>query len=325
MPTDPHEPSTVDVGGVSVATPLRSASSRTGTPITGTSITEEERRAIQDRRRSAVKELTSTPFWAGGAPGMSPAKGASDPSNRLSPNKSTGTVSPSKKFISPTKIRHAEHSVIEASDNHPNDDEDLDTGGLLNKIKETVNDMKRRRSVIFGGVGTPQSLTSVPEDSARHAANPTVSNAIPEEPSMRRVDFTKIGGPAKAASKHPPKSPQKNFADNDKGTEPLHQEEPFSLLRPGVLDGRRQSILSTPPRKEQVVTVVVPVPLVTVDHTSMDESGVSKETVPVPHSTRALRSGSNTTDRNKGCLDFGTENHDDDGKVYIHYNQEDTY
>src|SRR5258706_15255602 len=103
--------------------------------------------------------------------------------------------------------------------------------------------MKRRRSVILGGsdvmgIALPPT-NSEPEDLPMHDANPT------EESPIRKVDFTKIGTPSKA-SKHTPKtSPHKNSVDNEEHTEPAHQEKPFSLLRPGALEGRRQSVVST--------------------------------------------------------------------------------
>lgn len=312
MPIDPPSQTIPGFAGPSVASPWKNSSSKAGTPINENSIpaiTEEERKAIQDRRKSAVREFNSTPFWAGGAPGMSPTKG----SFMLSPNKPIGAASPSKKFTlgSPTKARTSNHVGTQRGDSQSKDDEDLDTSGLLDKIKETVNDMKRRRSVILGGndvMGialTP--TTSEPEDLSTHDANPT------EESPIRKVDFTKIGTPSKA-SKHTPKtSPHKNSVDNEEHTEPAHQEKPFSLLRPGALEGRRQSVVSTPLRKEQVVTVV-PVPLITVEQMAIDTpEELPKETAARGH-TRAVRSGNNVTE---GSPDVRMEDDGSDTKVCL--------
>jgi len=314
MPIDPPSQSIPGSEGPSVAPPWRT-SSRASTPMNEDSIpaiSDEERKAIQERRKSAVREFSSTPLWAGGAPGMSPAKGGL---GMLSPNKPIGSASPSKKFTfgSPTKARPSNRIGAQRDVSQSKDDGDLDTSGLLDKIKETVNDMKRRRSVILGGsdvmgIALPPTPISELEDLPTHDTNPS---DISEESSMRKVDFTKIGTPSKA-SKHTPKTfPQKNSGDNDEHTEPAHQEKPFSLLRPGALEGRRQSVVSTPLRKEHLVTVV-PVPLIIVEQMAIDTpEELPKETV-VRGRTRVMRAGNNISE---GSPDVRMEDNASDTKV----------
>lgn len=274
------------------------ASSKAGTIMNGNlipTITEGERKAIQERRKSAVKEFSSTPFWAGGAPGMSPTKGGLN----SSPNKPTRAASPSKKFAygSPTKIRLLERTITERNDSdggHPNDDEDLDTSGLLDRIKETVNDMKRRRSVVV--VGTPQSSISVLEDLSPYADNSAVVSATSEESAVRKVDFAKIGTPTKV-SKHrptPQTSPRKKSVD-DEPQETTRKAESFSLLRPGAVEERRP-VVSNLLREEQVVTVV-PVSPATVEQTAMDNSEELQKEIVAFGGTRALRSAGNIANR----------------------------
>ncbi|KAJ3926197.1 MAG: hypothetical protein NXY57DRAFT_1029754 [Lentinula lateritia] len=77
-------------------------------------LSEVERRAIQERRRSALR--TPDNFFSGGIPGMSPTK-----------------------IIGPTPIRTGRLSHT------ANTDDQLDTRSLLEKMKETVEGMKAER------------------------------------------------------------------------------------------------------------------------------------------------------------------------------------
>ncbi|KXN89208.1 hypothetical protein AN958_05911 [Leucoagaricus sp. SymC.cos] len=105
-------------------------------------VSVEERKKIQERRRSALREVDSHSYFVGGIPGMSPSKvsGSSvkpefndtkNPFRSVSPTK-TGPLSPVKD--------------IERRLSMDEEDEKLDTRSLLERMKETVDGMKRRRS-----------------------------------------------------------------------------------------------------------------------------------------------------------------------------------
>ncbi|KAG5651951.1 hypothetical protein H0H81_006835 [Sphagnurus paluster] len=119
----------------------------TASPIRQTArkvIDEEERKAIQERRRSAVRETEK--FFPGGVPGMgSPNKplGWSPAKTSSTHGSSTGTTSTA---VSPNKPSMA--SRLTREDEHEEEaDEALDTRSLLERMKETVEGMKRRRSL----------------------------------------------------------------------------------------------------------------------------------------------------------------------------------
>ncbi|KAF4579411.1 hypothetical protein EYR40_000421 [Pleurotus pulmonarius] len=105
-------------------------------------LSEEERKAIQERRRSALR--TPDPFFGGQTPGI-----RHFPGFPASPTKPTSNPSPTKLY-SPMK------SIPEPKEEEE-EEEDLDTRSLLEKMKETVAEMKRRRSMAPVGPapGTP--------------------------------------------------------------------------------------------------------------------------------------------------------------------------
>ncbi|KAH6903308.1 hypothetical protein BKA70DRAFT_1566915 [Coprinopsis sp. MPI-PUGE-AT-0042] len=120
-------------------------------------ITEEERSAIRERRRSAVRQPDN--FFPGGVPGLSPKK----PTMPVSPIKPSIPLNPSPIKGTPSRRTSA-------------DDELLDTRSLLEKMKETVETMKRRKSVAptAGMDATPQQpLPTTPKASGPLAESRT--------------------------------------------------------------------------------------------------------------------------------------------------------
>ncbi|KAF9446457.1 hypothetical protein P691DRAFT_708518 [Macrolepiota fuliginosa MF-IS2] len=115
-------------------------------------ISAEERKAIQERRRSALREVDTHSYFSGGIPGMSPSKekafaSPTKPGFNDDANNPFWPVSPTKRgSISPVKDIERRLSTDE-------EDEKLDTRSLLERMKETVEGMKRRRSTI--GISAP--------------------------------------------------------------------------------------------------------------------------------------------------------------------------
>ena len=329
MPADPPA-SSLDLSNPSPIrpppTPVRSSAAAgvTGTPLRARatpSVSEEEKKAIQERRRSAFKEVN---FWVGGAPGMSPTKSIgtgsteSDSSSTV-PSTSTSAASSrrnstspvkassSRVFGSPTKGRPLAHAIAEEDDEgksvamHNDEEEELDTRGLLEKIKETVDNMTRRRSVVLGGAG---SVLSTPQPTILATAGPSSrmslgsgadsDTGVAHDMGVKKLDFTKIRTPAKPDSKGtstPAAKPA--FEDAEEGGDQASNETPFSLLRPGALEERRQTILAASMLSEEKgveTTVPIPLPIVVVD-TAEDEEALPSN-VPVksaPGRSRLLR------------------------------------
>ncbi|KAG5728717.1 hypothetical protein E4T56_gene18627 [Termitomyces sp. T112] len=91
---------------------------------------EEERKAIQERRRSALRE----PSGPGFVPGFSPMK---------PPSSSTSIHA---KQVSPTKA--STRPTLPTLSTFEKEDEEEDTRRLLERMKETVEGMKKRRSEV---------------------------------------------------------------------------------------------------------------------------------------------------------------------------------
>jgi hypothetical protein len=266
-------------------TPAAAAATPRATPA----VTAEERRAIQERRRSAVREFKDDAFWRDGVPGMSPTKnaarmsvgdaGVSSTSQGIrgtqlgagNADVTNGAMATPKRLVfgSPTKGRALGYAIAEegttAEDSKLGDadaeDEELDTRSLLDRMRETVDDMKRRRSVI---ASTPrvESTASAPTATVERsvllraapipAGTPTsVALASPERErpalsmgmgSVKKLDFTRITTPARRAGSAKPASSSSSglgmsepemTAEPEAATEAAEvDEEPFSLLRP---------------------------------------------------------------------------------------------
>ncbi|KAF9461792.1 hypothetical protein BDZ94DRAFT_1323128 [Collybia nuda] len=190
-------------------------------PIVG----EEERKAIQERRRSALREVDT--FFGGGVPGMgaSPGKGqgwspAKAMTSSASSSSAAGTASSGGspfKSSSPMKP-----TALFRRDDDSDGSEEMDTRSLLERMKETVEGMKRRRSLAPAGAGTPVTPA---RDARLGVARPgTVSPSKSVAPTMMDVAEEE--------------DDKENVAGIEWGVdvEEHKVEELFSLLRPGVLE-----------------------------------------------------------------------------------------
>ena len=171
---------------------VMASSSRPRTPAKPT-LTEEERKAIQERRRSALKE--SGPFFLGGAPGLSPVKSKS--------SSSSSSSSPMKGLI-------IYEDDGEMKDKSGKEEEEEDARSLLDRMKETVDEMKRRRSV-SSRITTPH----VERLSPRPLFAPVTPNVQRPlfQPELREVV---------------------DSIENESNE--VKEQESFSLLRPGTND-----------------------------------------------------------------------------------------
>ncbi|KAH7928990.1 hypothetical protein BV22DRAFT_1057782 [Leucogyrophana mollusca] len=140
MPSDPNE----DSGNSTIRTTVKTEEDEheRGRKVTQR-ISEEERKAIQERRRSAL--TTPDPYFGGQVPGFGARRFSNAPPASPAPMSLSGrkSVSPSKArmSLSPSKmggLREEDHSGSE---------EEEDTRSLLARMKKTVEEMKRRRSV----------------------------------------------------------------------------------------------------------------------------------------------------------------------------------
>jgi len=281
MPVDPPSEEILNSGQVASpcppTTPTKNSTPTSQTPRFAHSVSDEERKAIQERRRSAVKDLGSNLLWVGGAPGMSPSKRGILPSLPSEPDSflATNALRPSS---SPTKGHPSFHPIVEEDEsNAPKmTDEEVDTRELLEKMKETVNDMKRRRSVISGAggvLGTPRLMPVTREFSPKKSTTPTVvANATAD--TARSIasgsEGPKEGTPIKPLKRPltPGPSRQEDVDQGKASVKLVLGDEPFSLLRPGALEGRRQTLISVSlPSEEMDPEAVVPVslPVVIVD------------------------------------------------------------
>jgi hypothetical protein len=218
-----------------VASPSR-ARTPMRTPARPT-LTEEERKAIQERRRSALKE--SGPFFLGGAPGLSPVKPKS--------SSSSSSNSPMKGLI----IYEEDDEMKDKS----GEEEEEDARSLLDRMKETVDDMRRRRSVA-SRITTPHAEGLSPR--------PLFA---PVTPNLRRPLFQ-------------PELHEVVDSIEDESNE----QEPFSLLRPGIRDE------VVPPATLEVESSEegsIPLPIVVVDGEGSAKSRDSQEIQEQPTRAKA--------------------------------------
>ena len=210
---------------------------RTRTPMrtpTRPTVTDAERKAIQERRRSALKETGA--FFPGGAPGLSPAKPKS--SSRSSSPVKAGS---SGLYNSPMKgqIIHEEDGEMKGKGTVQEDKEDEeDTRSLLDRMKETVDGMRRRRSVAFGITPDAQRLGLL---------RPLFVPVTTPQPPLFQSEYRDV---------------VEVDAAGDESIE-VREREPFSLLRPGEHDDAVSRL--TPAMVEvESSAEVIPLPTVVV-------------------------------------------------------------
>ena len=124
------------------------------------------------------------------------------------------------------------------------DDEQLDTKSLLERMKETVEGMKRRKSMAPGtpvrggdgsgigpgGLATPARVGPLPRLGVAHSANPKIA-----EEEMAGIEEANGNGGNEIS-----KADEKLVAEEEKGERKGGEnKEVFSLLRPGVMDKGR--------------------------------------------------------------------------------------
>ncbi|KAJ2916203.1 hypothetical protein MD484_g4200, partial [Candolleomyces efflorescens] len=179
-------------------------------------LSEEERKAIQERRRSALREPDN--FFPGGVPGMSPTKQAP----------STPFTSPMKPSIPFASLGAGPSSPPKAR-RTSGDEEDLDTRSLLEKMKETVEGMKKRRSLAPAtpvrelGAGIGLGLPSM--GSVKKLNLPPAASVPSDEGMMDVEEELEQAAPVRVEEDEQEEDKQPEQRSNDtQGT--------FSLLRP---------------------------------------------------------------------------------------------
>ncbi|KAJ7054289.1 hypothetical protein C8F01DRAFT_501652 [Mycena amicta] len=161
------------------------------TPVRPT-VSEAERRAIQERRRSGLNAPDM--FWADGAPGLSPRK------------------SPTKKTLA---------GVKEAASS---DNEDADPTAMLREMLDTVDVLKKRRESIMADVGRKSLgglmmaaaplvlLNEAPDDAAEMEVDAHTTAPVPAPTPARRgrqATATPPPEPKEDVTQKPTPSPSK--------------------------------------------------------------------------------------------------------------------
>ena len=205
-------------------------------------LTEEERKAIQERRRSALKE--SGPFFLGGAPGLSPVKSKS--------SSSSSSSSPMKGLT----IYEDDGEMKDKS----GEEEEEDARSLLDRMKETVDEMRRRRSVA-SRITTPHAEGLSPR--------PLFA---PVTPNVRRPLFQ-------------PELHEVVDSLEDDSNE-VREQEPFSLLRPGKHD---EVAPPATPKSEEGSIPLPPIVVADVKDTIKSEDSKEIQERPTRAKARFLR------------------------------------
>ena len=191
------------------STPGRGLPTGPSTPSRGTpAISEEERKAIRERRRSALREPDT--FFAGGIPGMGPPSPSKPSIFASGPASDSGVLrSPVKPLNFNTPKPLFDTILDDEDDQKENEEPEQDSEMLMRAMKDTVELFKRR-----------QSILPPPDDpSASTEANEGVTLfALAQGPET--VD-AEDGGV------------QKRSAESDEMDVDVKQPEPFSLFRAG--------------------------------------------------------------------------------------------
>jgi len=241
-------------------------------------VSAEERKAIQERRRSAVKEAFVLGSGAAsaaldGVPGMSPSKASPAKPMRTgafeggaaTPRRSL--LFPSGSSTSPTKGRPLGYTIPEHEGESgyrrvsSEGEDEVSTDEMLERMRETVESMKRRRSLALGGgsaASTPVRGASVGEARALGGMRTSLS--------PKKLDFARLG---------------KNFTTPETETVPeVKIQDPMDLdeeAESAVAPPPLPSLLRTPARSTEVPVVRVEVA------EPMDE----EEMDPAPATTKA--------------------------------------
>ncbi|KAF8626417.1 hypothetical protein AX17_006583 [Amanita inopinata Kibby_2008] len=230
-------------------------------------VNEDERRAIQERRRSALREIDT--FFVGGIPGMgvSPAKSASlrESSRGIgssgdhrtpmvqghdllgTPRRLVALFSHESEDIyktpslSSAPYENSSPGVVKTEE----EEEELDTRSLLEKMKETVEGMKRRRSTI---ALPPPTLIMQNENIADKDRNSTVLDLDTSKEALE------VAGDKQSSN-------EANGNEPDENT--VTQDASFTLLRTGARKGL--------PTKGGTLTRIGWVPTVIVDSPGLED------------------------------------------------------
>ncbi|KAF9225058.1 hypothetical protein BS17DRAFT_63397 [Gyrodon lividus] len=106
-------------------------------------ISDEERKAIQERRRSAL--TMPDPYFSGQVPGMGARRYSNVPG--ASPVPLPSLLSSATRSLSPTKLQNTSPTKLTPHAEEQSGSEEEDTRSLLDRMKKTVEEMKRRRSI----------------------------------------------------------------------------------------------------------------------------------------------------------------------------------
>ncbi|KAG5641498.1 hypothetical protein DXG03_005083 [Asterophora parasitica] len=198
----------------------------------------EERKAIQERRRSAVREVGANPFFPGGVPGMgsgSPIKPLGWTPARTSGFSST-IASMSSRSTSPSKSTAA---MIKREGNRDDDEaeEAIDTRCLLERMKETVEGMKRRQSL--APPATPARGGNALTTPARERVSLSFVSRTSSPSKSAAVTMLGVAEEEEGEGEEKETIPEDAWEaqDDQNGAEVEHPV--FSLLRPGVLEAAR--------------------------------------------------------------------------------------
>ncbi|KAJ2924223.1 hypothetical protein H1R20_g12869, partial [Candolleomyces eurysporus] len=264
-------------------------------------LSEEERKAIQERRRSALREPDN--FFPGGIPGMSPTKQGS----------STPFTSPMKPSIPFTSLGAGPSSPPKAR-RTSGDEEDLDTRSLLEKMKETVEGMKKRRSLApatpVRETGAGIGLVLPPMGSVKKLNFPPSSTVAANEGRMEVEEEPEQVVPQRMEEEEHENEEEPEQRTND-------DQEPFSLLRPEARKSlafpEAPQLVETPPTP--VAAKATPAVLTTAElaseseeNSGMELDSVSEsEVVEAPKArgrSKVLRPTATTKPASKGNKDF---------------------
>ncbi|KIM82686.1 hypothetical protein PILCRDRAFT_819990, partial [Piloderma croceum F 1598] len=234
----PVEKDTAECNKESEKTPLRGAGR----------VTEEERKAIQERRRSALK--TPDTFFGGQVPGIRASMVGSTPSKSA-----TGAKVWASPYKGQHKIGSGNNNDNEGSKDGEGEEKEEDTKALLEKMKETVEGMKRRRSGVPGSRVSAVDVRGGQDDGVDAGMN--VDEAGEEEESDKENktegDAMAVREDTHAQSTNPPSGPQTPSFNNirERFQNPSSDRPVIAEPKTPKMDGmrdlfREKKVLATP-------------------------------------------------------------------------------